>query len=238
VCENADVCGLGDGILVRAGGRLAYFGGPTDFEEDFRGFEAVAGAGAMFAGMRNRTVLQLFDVYTFPAGIAMIVATGDVIQCFAVSEVFHLIVVVTRDDRLHYYSMNKLYKTHMVELPLCCARRVAISQSWGFVVVDFGSKLAVFTVNGEFVRIHGNESEFVYWNCVRSRSDFDFIVYADLRGNLGIFDVYEDEQPIILTEIQWPVCLVEYDAAKDSLVVVSTTGHLMLISHPFSDIKL
>jgi hypothetical protein len=77
--------------------------------------------------------------------------TEDLVQCYAVNAIFHLLCVATRDDRLRYYSLPRLRQTHVVQMPFATAKSLLIPGAWGFVVVCFEKEFLVFTVNGELV---------------------------------------------------------------------------------------
>ena len=121
----------------------------------------------------------------------------------------------------------------VVELPIPSAKRIIISKTSGFVVVDFGKEMLLFTVNGTSIGRYSHEFELAYWATISSQSDFDYIVYVDLKGSLFIFDIYEPSRTEKLAQIPWPVCFIDYDKETDCLLIISTNGKVMLITSPF-----
>jgi hypothetical protein len=213
--------------------RMIFDHGPS-VEISLRDIGTFASSGTLFAGLRNRTVLRLFDARSFSEELARIVSTEDAIQCLAINQTNHLLCTATRDDRLHYYSTRHLRQTAAVKMPLSSANRILITDCWGLVAVDFGRKIVLFTVNGEFLTEYEHDCEFAYWTSVSSRSDFDYIVYADVKGNLVMFEAFTTQNSVKLAQLVWPVCFVCYDLGTDSLAVVSTTGKVMVVVHPFA----
>jgi hypothetical protein len=116
-------------------------------------------------------------------------------------------------------------------------RRIVITPVWGFVAVDFGREITFFSVNGQFLHTYAHECLFAYWTAVRSRDDFDYIVYTDLKGNLVVFEAYRPQNAAELVQLLWPVCFIDYLRESDCLVVVSTTGKVMLITHPLTGLQ-
>jgi hypothetical protein len=104
----------------------------------------------------------------------------------------------------------------------------------GFVAIDFGCEVAVFSANGEKVSGYRTECPIAYICAVTSRDDIDFLVHSDQKGNFEIVEAGRPENRATLCQLVWPVCLAEYEAKLDCLVVVSTTGKMMLFMEPFS----
>jgi hypothetical protein len=228
----------GGGLLAYdAGGKMQFVGQKGRFESEMLGINEFVGAGVKFVTVRNRTVLHLYDVRSFPERAAAAASTEDVIECIGVSEGFHLLCVITRDDRLHFFSLKGLAQIKAVKLPRPSARRVIVTPAWGFVAVDFGREIVVFSINGEMLVEYTHSCQFAYLTAIRSPKDFDYFVYSDVKGNLVICEAYRPENRAQLAQLVWPVCLVVYEEESDCLVVVGTTGKVMLITHPFVNLS-
>jgi hypothetical protein len=122
------------------------------------------------------------------------------------------------------------------KMPLSSPRRIVITPAWGFVAVDFGREITFFSVNGQFLHTYAHDCLFAYWTAIRSRNDFDYILYTDLKGNLVIFEAYQPQNAAQLVQLLWPVCFMDYVRESDCLVVVSTTGKVVFIAHPLSEL--
>jgi hypothetical protein len=218
-------------------GHLNVLSNKRRIKAELPGVDCLASSGDRFVVVRNQTVITLFTIDTFPNEVAKIVAVEEVVQCLAISEAFHLVCVVTRDDKLHYFSMHGLHQTAVFKMPVSSPRRIVITPSWGVVAVGSGRIITLFSVNGESLGAFIHDCQFAYWTAVSSREDFDFVVCADLKGNLFIFEAYRPSNARKLAQLLWPVCFIDYDKQADCFVVVSTTGKVMLIQHPFVDLR-
>jgi len=74
-----------------------YGSGPVD---------GAAGSGGVFVALPNRTVFTVYRTDLFPGPCARLAVTEDVVECFAVSEVFDLLAFATRDGRLHFVALG------------------------------------------------------------------------------------------------------------------------------------
>jgi hypothetical protein len=219
---------IGNLIVLSTKGRI---------EAELPGVDSLASSGDRFVVVRNRTVITLFSVNSFPNEVAKIVAVEEVVQCLAISEPFHLLCVATRDDRLHYYSLHGLHQVTVFRMPVSSPRRIVITPTWGVVAVDSGRVITLFSVNGESLGTFVHDCQFAYWTAVSSREDFDFVVCTDPKGNMLVFEACRPSNARKLAQLLWPVCLIDYDKQGDYFVVVSTAGKVMLIQHPFVDLR-
>jgi hypothetical protein len=172
----------------------------------------------------------LYDLQTFPTLGSQFVAVEAAINCCAVSEVFHLVAFVSADDRLHLLESSNLRQRLVIQLPLAGALRMLITQSWGFIVIDFGHEIVVFTVNGREIGRRKHDSDIVFWMSITSRSDFDYVVFAMWNGDLVIFEAGMPENTAKLAHDSAPVCGIAYDRPRDQLIAVTTTGKLSFLS--------
>jgi hypothetical protein len=197
------------------------------------GIDEVVCSGSKLITVQNRTVIKLFDVSSFPEPIVLITNTEDVIQCLAISQTFHMLCTVTRDDRLHTFALKDVHRTHTVMMPKPSARRVVITPSWGFIAVDVENEILLFSINAEFLTSYQHECHIAYMTAISSPDDFDFIVAADVKGRLMMFEAYRPDTRVTLVQLVFPICFVDYECQGDRLVVVSSGGKVMLILHPF-----
>jgi hypothetical protein len=125
-----------------------------------------ATSGTSFCSVYNRSFVRLMRVQQFPDSLAILSVTEDAIQCLAMSESFHVLVIVTRDDLLHFYSLKNLRQRFVAELPCSSVKRVVITPSWGFVCVEFGKQICAFAINAAFLGVYTHNSEISYWTAV------------------------------------------------------------------------
>jgi hypothetical protein len=228
-----------DGILAYEPdcGQLTLFGGSSKLSAELIGVNNLASSGDFFTAIRNRTSISLYDVERFPKPLAIMNFVEDVPQCVALSVAFGIVAVVTRDDRLHYFTLSKMRKLQVVTLPRTGSRRVIITEAWGLVVVDFGQEIGVYSANGEPVARYEVECPIAYLNVARSRSDFDFLVHSDLKGTLEVVEAARPEKRARIAQLVWPVCLAEYERESDCLIVISRTGKMLLFVEPFAALE-
>jgi hypothetical protein len=228
-----------NGILTyeRHSGRLRFFGNPARFEGEILDVNELVSQGSRFVTVRNRTILTLFDLTTFPNPIMSIAATEDVILCLAMSQTFQILCTATRDDRLHIFSLKNLRQTHSVLMPKSSARSMLVTPTWGHIAVDLGAEILLFSINGDFLTSYAHDCQFSYITAITSPDDFDYIVFADVKGTLSMFEAYVPTNRFELARLVFPVCFIDYDRQGDWLLVVSPAGKILLIIHPFSSIE-
>jgi hypothetical protein len=69
---------------------------------------------------------------------------------------------------------------------------------------------------------------------IASPDGFDFIVFADVKGRLVMFEAFQPDRRVVLAQLMFPVCFADYNGKGDWLIVISPAGKLILITHPFS----
>jgi hypothetical protein len=203
-------------------------------QRDFDRVDTFVSSGNKLVAIQDQSILSVFDTRVGVERGPRLVMTEDIALCYAVSEIFHLLVVATRGDLLRYYSLKNLHQTYVVRLPAATARKIAITETWGFTVVDFVKMFAVFTVNGELIAKYEHDCDWVYWNVIASMSDFDYLAVADIQGRLLIIEAYRPERNVLVTTFTAPICFIGYEKQVDVLVVVAVTGDVVLVTHPFS----
>jgi hypothetical protein len=235
-CRDALFSITEDGILTyeRHMGRLRFSGGSARFDGELCDVDELVSCGANFVTVRNRTVVTLFRLETFPTPIASVANTEEVVLCLAISQTFHMLCTATRDDRLHIFSLKNLHQTHSVVMPKSSARGIVVTPTWGFIAVDLGSEILLFSINAECLTSYAHGCQFSYITAVAAPNDIDYIVFVDVKGSLMMFEAYRPGTCLRLAELVSPVCFIDYERERDRLVVVSTSGKIMLIIHPFT----
>jgi hypothetical protein len=182
-------------------------------------------------------VIKLHKIDDFPEANAVLAVTEDVVQNAVMSCTFHLLCVVTRDNILHFYSLRKLRQTAATRIEFSSVKRLLITPTWGFVVVDFGSELSVFTVNGKLVGNYKHGCDFSHLGVLSSADDFDYVVASDVKGKLMMIDAYRRRAVEIVRQLTWQVIFVDYIRDDDSLIVVSSQGKALMIGRPFGKVR-
>jgi hypothetical protein len=224
---------LDEGILIYENEKMRFIG-KSKFERKLAVIDGFETSSAKFITIKNRSILKLYDCRSAIEHVITLIMTEDIVRCFGLSETFHVLCIATNEGMLRYYSLRTLHQRQVVKMPLSAADKLVITPSWGFVAVSFRLAILLFTINGAFLSKYEHECPLVYWNAVASSSDFDFIVMADIQGNLVVLEAARPENRVKLTRLLWPVCCIVYQRQIDTLAVISTNGKVMLITHPFS----
>jgi hypothetical protein len=225
-----------DGFLVcdAANHKLTVFSQYARFDSTDIEIGHFISSGTSFCVIVNRTVIELHTINDFPDASAVLAVTEDVVQNAVMSSTFHLLCVVTRDNVLHFYSLRKLRQTAATRIEFSSVKRLLITPTWGFVVVDCGSELAMFTVNGRLVGSYKHECDFSYLGVLASADDFDYIIASDVKGKLIMIDAYQRRAVQLVRQLAWQVIFTHYSRDDDCLLVVSSQGKALMIGRPFA----
>jgi hypothetical protein len=222
----------GGRLVVCAGGRILIVGSDGELECDT---ELLIGDGDLFAVLEN-AVVSVFDVRTFPRPTARVALVEGYPLCIALSDVFGLLAAAGTDGVLRYFSQKGRLRA-TVGMKRAVARTVKVTPAWGLVVVEFGTAFEIFSVNGEVVSEFEHNCEIVEWDVGTLRGDFDVVMVQDIRGEVLAFEAARPERRMSVANVHRPVRFIGYSKDEDMLVVVSATGKVMLITHPFGDIE-
>jgi WD40 repeat protein len=138
--------------------------------------------------------------WRFDGGIlARIPSFRGEILCIAVAAEFVLAVAGTRDGALLWINPERGAITRVVKLPDGqVPRRVMITPEWGFVVVhsqmavggEVRHSIAVYSVNGEKVRVKTLQYGVTAWCCWSCRKGFDHALIIDDVGCVFLCEVF------------------------------------------------
>jgi WD40 repeat protein len=123
--------------------------------------------------------------------------SGEVISVDVCSE-FAAVVSGTRDGSVLIFSLTSRTVVHVLKLNGKTPERIMISRKWGFIVVyetEIKSGvllryIEVFTINGVFVRKKQISFDISLWCTFTTKKGFDFMVLADTKGSLYVFEVF------------------------------------------------
>ena len=112
-------------------------------------------------------------------------------------------------------------------------RKITISPAWGFVVVYCASAvekmLMLLTVNGDFIReVHINTDVSIMY-CFQTTKAFDYLLYADSKGNLYANEVYKARKKEPFYHCEQPVVGLYYNDTTMTCIVVTTKGEVTFI---------
>jgi hypothetical protein len=235
---SAALSPLDGGILIYEPSRcnVAIFTMATRFDIEIDSPAPSVAADGHFIAVWTRTFVRVSDLRQVPdpdyqpLTLAMV---EDVIETLALSTAFQLMCVATRDNLLHYYSLGRLRQVAVVRMPCSSPRGIIVTPAWGFVVLDFGQEIAVFTVNAAFLGAYLHMSPLAYLRAVASPDDFDYLVGCDVEGSFFLMDVFTRQVVELLPHLPFPVHFIDYVAEADALYVASSSGRSLIVSNPF-----
>jgi hypothetical protein len=100
---------------------------------------------------------------------------------------------------------------------------IIITSVWGFVVVRGGAEIKVYSVNGEELKNAELPSKVVAWSGFASENAFDFITFACLGGEIGVFEVFKPKQFRIIGVCS-DALFVYYETNVKCVMVVRQSG--------------
>jgi hypothetical protein len=159
--------------------------------------------------------------------------TEDVIDCFSISSDYNCVCLVTRDNKLRLFSLPKLRPRRIIQLPKSAVKNIVISETWGWIIANFGRKFSLFNINGNFIAEFEHDVDIAYWNSISSLKDFDYIAFVDLTGVVVVVDCCDVKNKREIAKVVWSVVMIGYDRTNDCLVLVGMKGKMMIIADPF-----
>jgi hypothetical protein len=178
----------------------------------------VACDGGYFAVVHDDSSLQLIG----PGVNFAVPFYGEIICCCAISRAFKMVVCGTRNEHVVIVSLfdgTKVSVFDVEDVP----ERVAITRSWGFIVIAEGTRsLAIYDVNGRELRRADMPLRVACWHPWTSHDDFDYLLLATGDGK-----VYATE--VFFAEIGEPICRLHMSIA--AIAYFHDVGLIMLVGH-------
>jgi hypothetical protein len=154
--------------------------------------------------------------------------TNDYVCCLAVSSGFGIVAAGTRDGRV-VVSLSTtgafLFACDVGSEP----KRIVITDGWGFIVVEAGKSLFLFSVNGRVIRkmdIEFRIQQMTAWTCERG---MDFMAIADRAGNIRVFEVFFMKINEIVYRETRPIVAMAFNLGNRSLIIVTEGGEIVFI---------
>jgi hypothetical protein len=185
------------------------------------------------------TMLFEDDRYLFPIQEYRGLAT-----CCAVSDIFHLLVIGTRDGHLVLHNLPSAATSRVLDLKGAVPYKLLITDSFGFVVACVSNAVAgkvshlilVFTVNGEFLRSESVKAEVASLSKWTSRKGFDYIAFqvADEEDEATFFlaDVFKLSPAVRTCRISLSILSLKYLPQSNHVFVAQKDGHISFLHEP------
>ena len=202
----------------------------------------MAGDGETTIVANDDAVLSVYDNRNLTRPRYTIPSFTNRIQCCDISGDYHLIVCGMRNGSLLLCSLNDGSIVRIVDLHGCRPRSVMITKGWGFIVVyltkiDSGkltNHIALYSVNGEFLRIKEIASSVATWTCYQSADGFDYILMADNTSNIYHFEAYYLNIGLPLYTLSSRVLGLSFACDHSLITAVSDDGSLLFLPYTYS----
>ncbi|OHT09099.1 hypothetical protein TRFO_04699 [Tritrichomonas foetus] len=200
-----------------------------------------AGKDYFVIACRN-AVVNVYKTGTQPKQIASIASYRSRLPCVSISEKFNLIVNGTNDGFLIISSLTSCTVENVIDLNGGRPCNITISPSWGFIIVYYtvieagivSKFIAVYNVNGQFLKKVKIEISLINIFSFSSPSAFDYIVLADSEGRLYMSDAYELEFGESFFRCHSKLATIDYCHKESCFVAFTAEGSILLISHEFT----
>jgi hypothetical protein len=162
---------------------------------------------------------------------------SNLITCTALSIDFRGIVCGTKDGTVLFCSFSDRSVVNSVQVgenanPVS----IMISQGWGFVVVYFTKidkgkqtfHMGLYSINGQLIRERELKNEMTAWCGYRTVDGFDFMVVADVKGNLFWFEVFFMEVGEGVNIGNEVILAVAFNQDDQVAVAITAEGRLVL----------
>ena len=202
----------------------------------------IAGDGEAIIVANDDAVLSVYDTRNLARPRYTIPSFTNQIQCCDVSGDYHLIVCGMRNGSLLLCSLNDGSIVRIVDLHGCRPRSVMVTKGWGFIVVyltkiDSGkltNHIALYSVNGEFLRMTDIGSSVATWTSYQSADGFDYIVMADNTSNIYHYEAYYLSVGPPLYALSSRVLTLSFALDHSLITAVSDDGSLLFLPYTSS----
>lgn len=173
-----------------------------------------------------------------------ICSTKSRISAMVADEVFHIIVVGTKDGYLHIFRSNDGSLVKSIDLSIDDendinyeerfkeVRKIVITAKWGLIVVNILSKVKVFNVNGLHLMDIDMPDQILKWFTYSNNKSFDFIVFENVEHKIGFFDPLKKDSVQYFYETMEPLPLISFIPSINSFAFLSESKQITLVPHP------
>ena len=142
---------------------------------------------------------------------------------------FGIIVIGSTDCKIRIKSLETGKKICTYDLGQYVPTNILITESWGFVVVNAGSKLFVFSTNGNLIKSIDDFPSFKQWYTYKTKDDFDYIVFEDHDHSIMHFEVMYPENIHKLFDFNAKILSIRYDMLRNCFLVITDNERLMIL---------
>lgn len=174
--------------------------------------------------------IALWDIQKDPSEHSIIAIMHDQISSYdsiAISYHYKMIVYGTLDSQITAISLDGLF-LFSIQLDEN-VKSILITESFGFILVMTVKFLYLFSSNGTAIRKTPLNVDFVYWTTLTSSKNFDFIVAADGKGQIYLFEAFflQYGQPIYNCRTQ--VSNISFSNSNNHLIIIGNNNKVFII---------
>ncbi|OHS93239.1 hypothetical protein TRFO_40465 [Tritrichomonas foetus] len=203
----------------------------------FGNIRALASSGKYFATVGNDMTTRIFlsdkpdmPIFSNPS------YRGET-TCAAISQNFNIFVFGSIDGTLQICSLSSGIVQKIVNIeykPL----HVIISENWGFIVAFCEKRtkqkrrfeLLLYNINGLYIGSKKVENELMCWETWTDNKGFDWLAFSMKGGKIFTFELYTMEFNSPLYRSKKEIISLKYAGTINSLVLVNTSGEIIIKS--------
>lgn len=162
----------------------------------------------------------------------------DSVECVAVSHHFSAVACGCRDGCVLIYELTNGQKIREINLRGLVAKRVLISEAWGFVLVYAAREngtgcFDIYSINGDFIRRRPVSFRVSCWTVFQSNDGFDYVIVADKQGKVYLFEAFYLDISAPVYESSAEVTSLFYLLGARCILAI-TDGAALVIPAPFA----
>ena len=183
------------------------------------------------------SVLTLYHTNDLSNYVFSIPLYRDSIQCTYVSTTFDIAVCGTRDGFLYIVSLTRGTSGAAVDLKGARPYKVLVTPSWGFIVVYMTELerglvrhvLSLYSPNGKFIRRRTIAQGIATWSAFKTSDGFDYIVSADDKGRLWMFEAFTLFLDESFHRCNGQVVSIMYSVEEGGCVAITKDGRILFV---------
>lgn len=191
------------------------------------------------AAASRGSVMNFYKINEITKCVFSIPLYRDTIQCIHVCNQFSLAVAGTRDGFLFFISLTHGTVDATVDLGTARPYKCLITPAWGFVVVymteleraNVRHVLEIYSPNGKLIKRRSIANGIVAWTTFKTKNGFDFIVCADDRGRLWIFEAFFLSMVESVYRCNGQVLSVSYSLEQGGILATTADGRIIFVPY-------
>ena len=172
-----------------------------------------------------------------------ICTTSSRISALVADEIFHVIVIGTRDGFIHIYRSIDGGLVKSIDLSIDGdvgdyessykeVRKILITSRWGLIVVRIFNKIKIFNINGRHIIDIELKETILKWFTYSNDKSFDFVVFENSEHKIGFFDPLKADSVKYFYETMEPLPLISFIPSINCFAFLAESKQITLVPHP------